>query len=113
MSYELCLMSYLMSYVILSSYDHMALVYVLLVGLRLNTISRFLVLSLFGSLSFWGGGIQTKCQNSDKFKVSVLFGIKIILVIFCLNPTGSRLQLRQLPYRPSKKRKLDFFGVIE
>ena len=39
MSYELCLMSYLMSYVILSSYDLTALVYVLLLGLRL-TISR-------------------------------------------------------------------------
>ena len=39
MSYELCLMSYLMSYVILSSCDLTALVYVLLLGLRL-TISR-------------------------------------------------------------------------
>ena len=39
MSSELCLMSYLMSYVILSSYDLTALVYVLLLGLRL-TISR-------------------------------------------------------------------------
>ena len=39
MSYELCLMTYLMSYVILSSYDLTALVYVLLLGLRL-TISR-------------------------------------------------------------------------
>ena len=39
MSYELCLMSYLMSYVILRSYDLTALVYVLLLGLRL-TISR-------------------------------------------------------------------------
>jgi hypothetical protein len=39
MSYELCRMTYLMSYVILSSYDLTALVYVLLLGLRL-TISR-------------------------------------------------------------------------
>ena len=39
MSYELCLMSYLMSYVILSPYDLTTLVYVLLLGLRL-TISR-------------------------------------------------------------------------
>ena len=35
-SYELCLMSYLMSYIILSSYDLTALVYVLLLGLRLT-----------------------------------------------------------------------------
>ena len=39
MSYEFCLMSYLMSYVILSPYDLTTLVYVLLSGLRL-TISR-------------------------------------------------------------------------
>ena len=39
MSYELCLMTYLMSYVTLSSHDLTALVYVLLLGLRL-TISR-------------------------------------------------------------------------
>ena len=39
MSYELCLMSYLMSYVILSPYDLTALVHVLLLGLRL-TFSR-------------------------------------------------------------------------
>ena len=38
-SYELCLMSYPVSYVILSSYDLTALVYVLLLRLRL-TISR-------------------------------------------------------------------------
>ena len=39
MNYVLCLISYLMSYVILRSYDLTALVYVLLLGLRL-TISR-------------------------------------------------------------------------
>ena len=42
MSYELCLMSYLMSYFILRSYVLTALVYVLLfIGLRL-TISRLM-----------------------------------------------------------------------
>ena len=39
MSYELCLMSYLMPYIILSPYHLTALVYVVLLGLRL-TISR-------------------------------------------------------------------------
>ena len=45
MSYELYLMTYLMSYVILSSYDLTVLVYVLLLGLRL-TISRLVSMHL-------------------------------------------------------------------
>ena len=49
MSYELCLMSYLMSYVILRSYDLTALVYVLLLGLRLYTISRLVSMHCFAS----------------------------------------------------------------
>ena len=43
MSYELCLMSYLMAYVILGPYDLTALVYVLLLGLKL-TISRLVLM---------------------------------------------------------------------